>query len=92
MAAAHGARAGGAAARALPLLVDNQAALRMGQHSADTARAKHIDVTHHFLRQAVSREVVRLVYVNTDENVADLLTKALARVKFEKFRAMLGMS
>ena len=39
----------------------------------------------------VHRGVVKLLYVATDEQIADVLTKPLARVKFEYFRERLGV-
>jgi hypothetical protein len=35
---------------------------------------------------------VRFSYCNTEEMVADILTKALDRNKFEKFRSMMGVT
>jgi len=70
---------------------DNKAMLHMAVNSADSAKTKHVDVSCHYLRQCVSRGVVSTVYVATDENVADLFTKPLGKVKFQKFRAAAGM-
>ena len=39
----------------------------------------------------MQRGVVKLQYVATDEHIADVLTKALARVNFEYFREKLGV-
>ena len=63
----------------------------MAVNSADSARTKHVDVSYHYLRQAVARGVVRTTYVSTEENVADMFTKPLAKVKFIKFREGAGM-
>ena len=64
----------------------------MAGHSADTARAKHIDVACHFVRQQVHNGVVRVQFVPTDQNLSDLLTKPLAADKFVKFRKDMGMT
>jgi len=61
-------------------------------NSADSVRTKHIAVTYHYLRGAVARGQLKVVYVPTHENVADLFTKALAREKFQKLRTALGMT
>ena len=34
---------------------------------------------------------ITLVYCNTSENVADIFTKPLGKIKFELFREMLGV-
>jgi hypothetical protein len=73
------------------LKCDNKAAIFMAENSADTARTKHIDVSYHFVRDQVARGAIRVVYCNTDENAADMFTKALSEIKFDKFKRMIGM-
>ena len=51
-------------------------------------KLKHIEIKYHYIR--VQRGVVKLQYVATGEQIADVLTKPLARVKFEYFREKLG--
>ena len=70
---------------------DNQAALHMAKNSSDTVRTKHIDVVYHFLRDCVSRRLIRMVYIPTDDNPADMFTKALSAPKFSKFSALIGV-
>ena len=76
---------------AVPLAADNQAAIQMAYNNSDKAKTKHIDVAYHFLRQVVTRGYVTMAYTNTDDNPADIYTKALGDIKFKKFRAMIGM-
>lgn len=45
-------------------------------------RSKHIDVKYHFVRERVKSGDAKLVYVNTAENPADVLTKSLSRAEF----------
>ena len=52
---------------------------------------KHIEIKYHFIRDVVHKWVVKLKYVPTKEQVADVLTKPLARVKFEYFWDKLGV-
>ena len=54
-------------------------------------KSKHIEIKFHYIRDMVQREVVKLQYVAIDEQIADVLTKPLARVKFEYFRERLGV-
>jgi hypothetical protein len=54
-------------------------------------KSKHIEIRYHYIRDMVQRGVVQLQYVGTDEQVADVLTKPLSRVKFEYFRDKLGL-
>ena len=54
-------------------------------------KSKHIEIKYHFIRDMVQKGAVNLKYVPTKEQVADVLTKPLAHVKFEYFRDKLGV-
>ena len=49
------------------------------------------EIKYHYIRDMVQRGAVKLQYVATDEQIADVLMKPLARVKFEYFRENLGV-
>nr|GFA19674.1 retrovirus-related Pol polyprotein from transposon TNT 1-94 [Tanacetum cinerariifolium] len=55
------------------------------------AMSKHIDIRHHFIREQVERGVVKLYFVSTDYQLADIFTKALPRQRFEFILPCLGM-
>ncbi|GJR30912.1 hypothetical protein Tco_1107144 [Tanacetum coccineum] len=57
------------------------------QHS----RSKHIDIQHHFIREQDEKRVVKLYFVTTDYQLADIFTKALQRERFEFLLPRLGM-
>jgi hypothetical protein len=51
-----------------------------------------VDATmYHYIRDMVQKGAVKLQYVATDEQIADVLTKPLSRVKFVYFRDKLGV-
>ena len=54
-------------------------------------RLKHIEIRYHFIHNMVLRGALKLQYISTDEQVADVLTKPLSRVKFEYFGDKLGI-
>ncbi|GJS38321.1 hypothetical protein Tco_0563364 [Tanacetum coccineum] len=58
-----------------------------GSHS----RSKHIDVRFHFIKEQVENGVVELYFVNTEYQLADIFTKALARERFKFLLSGLGM-
>ena len=69
------------------LRCDNQSALAMVvRPGAMHARTKHIDVRHHFVRDAVKNGEVRLQWVPSAEQLADIFTKPLDRNTFSKLR------
>jgi hypothetical protein len=53
--------------------------------------SKHIEIRYHFTHDMMQRGAIKLQYVETDEQVADVLTNPLSRVKFEHFRDKLGI-
>jgi hypothetical protein len=71
------------------LLSDNMAAIYLSEKPGKHHHVKHIENKYHYVRSLVQDKKLRTEYINTEEQVADVMTKALARVKFTKFRAML---
>ena len=54
-------------------------------------KSKHIEIKYNNIRDMVQRGAVNLPYVAMDEQINDVLTKALSTVKFEYFRENLGV-
>ena len=71
---------------------DNKACQMFADHAGNFSRTKHIDVRYHFVRERLARGDIRIDYVRTEEQVADIFTKALSRELFKKFRARLVVS
>ena len=76
---------------AIEMLCDNQGAIALAKDNKFHARTKHIDLRHHFIREAVEEDKITMTYILTGENVVDIFTKALARPKFEGFVKKLGL-
>ena len=70
---------------------ENQSCIKMSENPVDHDRSKHIDTRYHYIRDMVQKGAVQLQYLSTDEQIADILTKPLTRVKFEYFRDKLGV-
>ena len=70
---------------------DNQGAIALSKDPKSHGRTKHIDIAAHFCREKVADKSVDFKYTPTDLQVADGLTKPLARDKFESFRSALGL-
>jgi len=75
----------------LPINCNNQGALTLITTGIVQAGTKHIDVCNHNSRDLHRWRIVNYSYVNTNENVADLLTKALMKDKHEKFTKAMGL-
>ena len=54
-------------------------------------KSKHIEIKYHYIKDMVQRGAVKLQYVVIDEQIDDVLTKPLARVKFQYFKENLGV-
>ena len=54
-------------------------------------KSKHFEIKYHYIRDMVHRGAVKLQYVTTNEQIADVLTNPLDRVNFEYFREKLGV-
>ena len=64
---------------------DNQATISLTRDFQFHAKSKHIDIHVHLIRDKVSDGTVLVSYVPSEENVADIFTKGLPRIKHEKF-------
>ena len=73
------------------LMCDNMAAIVLTTKSGKHHKSKHFDNKYHFVRLLVSQDELRIQHVGTDDMIADTMTKGLARVKFERFRDLLGV-
>ncbi|CAL1381811.1 unnamed protein product [Linum trigynum] len=60
---------------------DNTSAIRIATNPVLHDRTKHIEVHVHYIRQLVSEGIVALSYVTSEEQTADLLTKAVGTAR-----------
>ena len=65
---------------------DNQSSIKPASNMVFHKNTKHIDTQFHFVR-----EKVQSVYCKTCDNVAEIFTEPLGKIKFEMFRDMLGI-
>ena len=70
---------------------DNNGAIDLSRNDKYHNRTKHIDISHHFVRERVESKEIDVLPCNTNDMVADILTKGIPRVQFEKLREMLGV-
>lgn len=73
------------------LFTDNQSAIAIAHNPQFHSRTKHIDIALHFLRDHVQSGTLNTVYVNTKDNLADILTKALPRPAHDDFTYRIGL-
>jgi hypothetical protein len=78
--------------RPFPILSDNQAACSLSNSPAVSARSKHIDIRHHFIRAHVQDGSFSTTWIPTGDMPADIFTKALPFPLFSRHRDVLGLS
>lgn len=70
---------------------DNLGAINIANYGNFTKNSKHIEIHYHFVHESVKDKEIEIIKVNTNDNVADIFTKALTKDKFDKFRKMLNI-
>lgn len=70
---------------------DNQSAIAISRNPQFHGRTKHIDIKYHYVRDQITQKSIDLVYCPTGEMIADLFTKGLAEIQFNKLRLMIGV-
>ena len=70
---------------------DNQAAISIAHHPEHHMRTKHIDIAHHFLCDLVQNGILNLVYIKTEDNLADLFTKSLPKKTHQDLTYEIGI-
>jgi hypothetical protein len=74
------------------LLVDNKSAIHLIKNPVFHDRTKHIDTRYHLIRDYVEKDVLEVDYICTAAQLADLMTKALGRVRFLELRSRIGVT
>lgn len=70
---------------------DNSGALDIAQRGNFTKNSKHIEIHYHFINDNYKKGVIDILPIDSDENTADLFTRPLGKIKFEKFRRNLNL-
>jgi hypothetical protein len=76
---------------AVELRVDNKSALDLTRNPIFHERSKHIRVRYHFIRGCLEEGNFKACYINTKDQLSDLLTKPLGRIKFLELCSRIGM-
>ncbi|GJU78788.1 putative ribonuclease H-like domain-containing protein [Tanacetum coccineum] len=71
--------------------VDNESAIYVVKNPVYHSKTKHIEIRHHFIRDFYEKRLIEMVKIHTDNNVADLLTKAFDVSRFNFLVASICM-
>jgi len=72
------------------LKCDNQSAVKLIKNPEFHKRSKHIEIRFHYIREQFSKKEFNVEYVQTENQLADIFTKALTAEKHDKLCTMIG--
>src|ERR1043165_5730093 len=75
----------------ITLLVDNKSAIQLMKNPVFHGRSKHINTRYHFIRECIENEQIQVDHISGEMQKADILTKALPRIKFLEMRRLIGV-
>ena len=75
----------------MTLFCDNISAINISKNPVQHSKTKHIEIRHHFIRDLVEEKKIKLEYIHTEKQLADIFTKALDANRFENLRSSLGL-
>ena len=71
---------------------DNQGAIELAKNAKYHNQTKHIDSCHHFVCERVVSSEIQVTHCSTGDMIADIMTKGLAKIAFEKLRNLLSIN
>ena len=71
---------------------DNQGVIALCKNPKYHSRTKHIDIKYHFIREKIRSSEIVLKYCSTEDMIADAFTKPLGKVKFQRFKDLMGVT
>src|SRR6266508_2007278 len=75
----------------VPFLCDNESAVKIANNPIQQSRTKYIEIHHHFLRDNVANENILLRNVRSKDQLADIFTKPLNEITFNRLRGELNV-
>ena len=77
-----------------PMIIycDNTSAINISKNPVMHAKTKHIAIKYHYVRELVEDKQVKMEYIHSKEQIADIFTKPLPKDAFEYLRGKLGVN
>ncbi|GKB25669.1 hypothetical protein Tco_0865070 [Tanacetum coccineum] len=73
------------------IYIDNESTICIVKNPVFHSKTKHIEIRHHFIRDSYEKKLIQVIKIHTDQNVADLLTKAFDASRFNFLIASIGL-
>ncbi|KAK9047931.1 hypothetical protein SSX86_033107 [Deinandra increscens subsp. villosa] len=74
-----------------PMYADNTSAISITNNPVKHSKTKHIEIRYHFIRDCVEKKLIKLHHVPTENQLADLFTKAFDEARFFYLITAIGM-
>jgi hypothetical protein len=71
------------------IFCDNKAAIQLANHPAYHPRTKHIRVAYHIICDYIEEKEIKMMSIDTKEQLADIITKPLSHVDNKRFRELI---
>ncbi|GJR28517.1 putative ribonuclease H-like domain-containing protein [Tanacetum coccineum] len=75
----------------IPMYYDSKSAIAISCNLVQHSKMKHIDIRYHFIKEHVEKGTVKIYFVGTEYQLANLFTKALPKERFEYLVHRIGM-
>ena len=75
----------------MQLFCDNKAAIEISQNPVQHDQTKHVEVDRHFIKEKLDAKLIIFPFVPTEEQLADILTKAVSSKLFYDSLDKLGL-
>ncbi|GJR99475.1 hypothetical protein Tco_0315984 [Tanacetum coccineum] len=73
------------------IYIDNNSTICIIENPVQHSKTKHIEIRHHFIRDCNAKKLIQMVKIDTEHNVADLLTKGFDAGRFQYLVSSIGM-
>ena len=77
--------------KATIILCDNKSVISMAKDLILHGKTKYIKIKYHFIKEAKNDGEVSLLHCNSNDQVVDILTKPLARTRFDKLNILMRL-
>jgi hypothetical protein len=81
----------GVSSEAVTIKIDNVSAIKSAKNPISHGRSKHIELRYHYLRDQVTKGLLKLEHCRSEVQVADVLTKSVQVEVFKRLRDMMGI-
>ncbi|RVW39094.1 Retrovirus-related Pol polyprotein from transposon RE1 [Vitis vinifera] len=75
----------------MTVLCDNKATISIAKNPVQHDRTKHVEIDRHFIKEKLEGGTIKLMYIPSSRQTADILTKALPKATYENMKSKLGM-